>query len=86
MPEIIVKILGFCAGTLTTIAFVPQVLQVYRTRNTKDLSLGMFLVMSSGVALWLLYGILQQDWAVIVANAVTLPLALYIVMMKIKHK
>ncbi len=78
-------VIGLLAGALTTISFVPQVVRVWRTKHTRDLSLGMFIAMSSGVALWLCYGVIQHDIAVILANSVTLPLALYIVVMKLKH-
>jgi MtN3 and saliva related transmembrane protein len=67
--------LGYVAGTLTTLAFVPQVLHVYRTRSTKDVSQGMFLMFTTGVALWLLYGIWIASAPVIWTNAVTLMLA-----------
>lgn len=79
-----VTLLGLLAGTLTTLAFVPQVLQVLRTRSTKDISLGMFTMFCAGVALWLAYGLLLQDVAVVAANGVTLVLALTILVLKIR--
>ena len=77
---------GLAAGTLTTIAFVPQVIQAWRTRSTNDISLLMFALFSLGVALWLVYGICIAAWPVIVANVVTLALSLVILYLKLRHK
>ena len=70
---------------LTTVAFIPQLLHVVRTRSTKDISLGMFVLFSVGVAMWLAYGVLVSDVAVIAANAVTLALALVILGFKLRY-
>ncbi|MFZ5722165.1 MAG: SemiSWEET transporter [Pseudomonadota bacterium] len=79
-------LLGYLAAFCTTVAFVPQAWQVYRTRSTADLSLGMFLTFSVGVALWLLYGVAIGSTPVIVANVATLLLAGYILAMKLTEK
>ena len=65
------KIIGFIAGALTTISFVPQVVKTYKTRSAKGLSLGMFGIFWMGSVCWLTYGILIQDFPVIAANTVT---------------
>lgn len=78
--------LGALAGTLTTAAFVPQVLKTWKSRSAEDVSLAMFLIFSAGVLLWLVYGILIGATPIIVANAVTLVLALAILAMKIRYK
>lgn len=78
-------LIGLAAGVLTTVAFVPQVLKVWRTRSARDLSLAMYLVFTTGVALWLLYGILIDSRPLVVANAVTFVLALFILVMKLRH-
>ena len=80
------NILGFAAGALTTLAFLPQVIKTWRSRRTRDISLGMFVIFSSGVFLWLLYGIQVGAMPIILANSVTLILALTILIFKIKHK
>jgi MtN3 and saliva related transmembrane protein len=77
--------LGMLAGTLTTIAFLPQVIRTWRTRSTADISLVMFLVLCSGVLLWLMYGLLRGDWPVIISNAVTILLAGTILFFKLRH-
>jgi MtN3 and saliva related transmembrane protein len=78
----LVQFLGYLAGTLTTVAFVPQVLRTWRTRSSDDLSLGMLVVFTLGVTLWLLYGIAITSTPVILANAVTLVLALTLLVLK----
>jgi len=82
----IANIIGLLAGAFTTAAFIPQVIKTLKTRSTKDISLGMFLVTSTGLALWLLYGILAGALPVIVANSISLPLCLTIVAFKLKYK
>ncbi len=82
MPELRPEMLGYLAGALTTVSLVPQVIQVYRTRSTQDVSLGMFLLFSLGVLAWLLYGLWIDSPPVIVANALTLVLALSVLWAK----
>jgi MtN3 and saliva related transmembrane protein len=77
--------LGFVAGTLTTISFVPQVLHAWRSKRCDDLSWAMLLTFSAGVLLWLVYGLRLWAMPVIVANAVTLALLLIIMVMKIRY-
>jgi MtN3 and saliva related transmembrane protein len=80
MPELI----GYAAAVLTTISFVPQVWQTYRTRDVSGISLGMYVVFACGVFLWLAYGLVLGAWPIVVANAVTLALALAILAMKVR--
>lgn len=75
--------IGFFAAFCTTLSFLPQVLKIVQTRDTQSLSLMMYVIFTLGVATWLVYGILRSDSAVIVANAVTLVLALIILGFKI---
>ncbi len=79
------EIIGYVAGSLTTLAFVPQVLQIYRTKSVKDVSLAMFLLFTLGVALWLGYGIMTHSFPVVAANAVTLILSFVILYFKWKY-
>lgn len=78
-----ITILGLLAGTLTTISFVPQVIKTWKTKSAEDLSLGMYIIFCLGVLLWLIYGIVISDLPVIVANVVTLILALTLLYFKI---
>jgi MtN3 and saliva related transmembrane protein len=78
------EIIGSLAATLTTTAFIPQAWQVWRTRHTADISLGMYALFTTGVALWLGYGILLNAWPIIIANFITLLLAGVVLLMKLK--
>jgi MtN3 and saliva related transmembrane protein len=77
--------IGSVAAMLTTTAFIPQVIQVWRTRHTKDISLGMYMIFTSGVALWAIYGWMIASWPVVVANVFTLLLAGSVLAMKLRY-
>lgn len=79
------SLLGFVAGTLTTISFIPQVVHAWRSKRCDDLSWGMLLTFSAGVLLWLVYGIRLWAMPIIVANAVTLALLLAIMALKMSY-
>jgi MtN3 and saliva related transmembrane protein len=78
--------LGLLAGGLTTASFVPQVTKIWKTKSAKDVSLKMFVAFCIGVGLWLTYGVIKKDWAILLTNGVTLLLGLAILLMKIKYK
>ena len=80
-----VEDIGFVAAFCTTIAFVPQLLRVLKLRSARDISLGTFLLFSTGVALWLLYGLYTGSRPVVVANLVTLLLSLSILYLKLRY-
>ncbi|MGB2370057.1 MAG: SemiSWEET transporter [Flavobacteriaceae bacterium] len=65
------EIIGLIAAVCTTFAFVPQVMKVWKTKQTKDLSLRMYSIMFLGIILWLVYGILIDSLSIILANVVT---------------
>jgi MtN3 and saliva related transmembrane protein len=77
--------IGYAAAFCTTGAYVPQVLRVWRTRSTQDISLKMFLVLVTGLALWLTFGVLKGEWPIMLANGITLVLARAILLFKLKH-
>jgi MtN3 and saliva related transmembrane protein len=76
---------GLSAAFLTTIAFLPQALKIWKTKSAKDVSLHTFLAFTAGVALWLVYGILRQELPLILSNGVTLALAGAILTMKLRY-
>lgn len=76
--------LGLLAACLTTLAFIPQVAHTLRTRETRGLSLGMYAVFTTGVALWLAYGLALRDLPLIAANGVTLVLAGAVLLCKLR--
>jgi MtN3 and saliva related transmembrane protein len=81
-----IDILGLVAGTLTTIAFLPQLHKTWKSKSAKDVSSVMMITFCIGVFLWLIYGLAIHAMPVIVANAVTLILALLILVLKIRYK
>ena len=83
---ILKKYLGFFAAFCTTIAFLPQAFKVWKSNNTKDISLSMFIIFTIGVFSWLIYGILIYDFPIIIANSFTLIFSLFILFYIIKNK
>jgi MtN3 and saliva related transmembrane protein len=79
-------VLGFMAGTLTTLSFVPQAHKAWRSKRCDDLSWGMLFAFAAGVSLWLTYGLMLRAAPIIVANAVTLALVLTIAGMKARYR
>lgn len=77
--------IGFLAGALTTIAFVPQALKMYTTKSGKDVSARMLMIFSAGVVLWLIYGFMIGSLPVILSNVVTLVLSATIIALKIRY-
>lgn len=81
-----IDILGYTAACLTTISFLPQAVAAVRTGTTDGLSLPMYALFSTGVALWFAYGVAVQSWPVILANVVTLAFALIILGLIIRNR
>jgi len=81
----LIELIGSMAGLLTTIAFVPQVVKTWRSGSAEDISLFMFILFSLGVLLWLVYGLAIHSRPVVIANGITLVLALSILVMKLRH-
>ena len=81
-----VNIVGYAAGALTTIAFVPQVIKIWKSKRASDISMGTFAIFSFGVTMWLLYGIQLGAVPIVLANGATLLLSLSILFFKIKYK
>lgn len=76
-------IIGYSAAFLTTVSFLPQVIKIIRTKDTKSLSLGMYLLLTAGIVLWITYGILRNDYVLIIANVFTILLTLIVLIYKI---
>ncbi len=81
--QLSIETLGYIAAFCTTSSFLPQAILTIRTRDTESLSFGMYSLFTTGVLFWLIYGIGQQDYAIIWANAITLILAATILSFKI---
>jgi MtN3 and saliva related transmembrane protein len=80
------ELIGFVAATLTTASFIPQAWLTFKTKDVSGISLGMYSVFTTGVAAWLVYGLMLGAWPVVVANAVTLALASGILVMKLRYR
>lgn len=77
--------IGYAAALLTTLAFVPQAVKTIRSKDTRGISLGMYVVFTAGVACWLAYGIVLGSWPMILANVVTFALASTILALKLRY-
>jgi len=77
--------IGYMAATLTTLSFVPQALKTIRSRDTRGISLGMYVVFTIGIVAWFVYGLVLGSWPMILANAVTFLLAATILVLKLRH-
>ncbi len=80
----LIEVVGSVAATFTTLAFVPQVIQTWKSKHARDLSLGMFSMFTTGVVLWLIYGLLIGSWPIIIANTITAMLAGTILYFKLR--
>jgi MtN3 and saliva related transmembrane protein len=79
-------VIGFFAAVLTTASFIPQAWHTFRTRDVSGISLGMYSAFTAGVACWLVYGLLLGAWPIVIANLVTLSLAIAILVMKLRFR
>jgi len=79
-------LIGTMAAVCTTAAFIPQAILVYKTRDTKSISLPMYLVFNFGVICWAIYGFLIKSNPILSANIITFIFAFYILIMKVKDK
>lgn len=77
------SLVGFLAACCTTASYVPQLKKCFDTGTAEDLSLKMLLILSTGIALWVAYGVMQHDWVIIIANAVSLALLLMLLGFKL---
>jgi MtN3 and saliva related transmembrane protein len=82
----VITILGFVAGTLTTLSFLPQVHKAWSTKRCDDLSAGMLLSLGTGAFLWLIYGFVMRAGPIIAANLVTLPLVAALIVLKVRYR
>jgi MtN3 and saliva related transmembrane protein len=81
----ITDLLGYAAGTLTTISLLPQVWRTFRSKDVSGISLRMYFIFTAGVAIWLAYGIVLQEQPMILANSVSLVLACMVLAMKLRY-
>jgi MtN3 and saliva related transmembrane protein len=82
----IAQIIGLAAGTITSITFLPQVIRIWKTRSAKDLSMLMMIMLIIGTLLWLSYGLMIRDAAIIYTNSMVLTMSMIMMFFKLKYK
>ncbi len=80
------NLVGYAAAVLTTVAFVPQALKSWQTRDLSGVSLPMYSLFTAGVAMWFVYGVMLGSWPIIIANAITIVLASVVLTLKLMHR
>lgn len=80
-----INIIGFLAAAGTTIAFIPQVIRSVKTKSTKDISFAMYSLFCIGISLWIIYGIFLNSYPIILANSITLILAITVLITKLQY-
>lgn len=80
-----VDILGYSAGFITALTFLPQVLKTYKEKSARDISLNMFLIAATNEIMWVVYGFLKNDMVIVLTNVVVLVLSLTMVVFKLKY-
>jgi len=81
-----IVLVGYIAGALTTISFIPQVVRAWKLKETRDLSLAMLILFAAGILLWTWYGIWTESLPIIAANMITFVLILVLLGLKIRYK
>ena len=81
-----IVLIGYIAGALTTISFIPQVVRAWKLKETRDLSLAMLILFAAGILLWTCYGIWTESLPIIVANVTTFVLILVLLGLKLRYK
>lgn len=81
-----ISILGLVAGVLTSSSLLPQLIKIVKNKKVEDLSTGMFATLMAGVALWIVYGVLRDDFPIIATNAFSLLLNIIILFLRFKYK
>ncbi len=80
-----ISIFGFIAAFCTTISFIPQIIKILKEKNTRDISIGMYIIFTFGILMWLIYGIMLNELPIIIANFFTLVFSCIILYFKFKN-
>lgn len=81
-----VDILGYAAGAITSLTFLPQVIKTWREKSAKDVSLLMFIIAAINEVMWIVYGVLLNNWVIILTNAIVLAMSLTMIYLKLRYK
>lgn len=80
-----VEILGYAAGAITCLTFLPQVIKTWRSKSAKDVALNMFIIAAVNEVMWIVYGVLLNNWVIILTNAVVLIMSLTMIWLKFRY-
>ena len=80
-----VDIIGYVAGAITTLTFLPQVIKTWKERSAKDVSLMMFIIAAVNEVLWITYGVMLDNWVIIITNSIVLAMSLTMIALKLKY-
>ena len=83
MTDLHIGLMGIIAGTCTTVSLIPQIIKIVKTKQVRDISLYMFVILSTGIFLWFIYGILIDEFPIILANGMSFVLSSYVIGAKI---
>ncbi len=81
-----VDILGYSAGFITSLTFLPQVIKTWKEKSAKDISLLMFLIAAVNEIMWIVYGVLLNNWVIILTNSIVLAMSLIMIFLKLRYK
>jgi len=80
-----VNILGYSAGFITSLTFLPQVIKTWKEKSAKDISLLMFVIAAINEVMWIAYGILKNDWVIIITNVVVIAMSIIMIFLKLRY-
>lgn len=78
-------ILGYSAGAITSLTFLPQVIKTWKEKSAKDVALNMFLIAAINEVMWIVYGVLLNNWVIILTNSIVLSMSLIMIFLKLKY-
>jgi MtN3 and saliva related transmembrane protein len=81
-----ITVTGIIAGTFTSLSMLPQLVKIIREKKAENISLSAFLVLLTGLALWVVYGFLKTDWPLIITNVVALLINLTMILLSVRYK
>jgi len=81
-----VDILGYAAGAITSLTFLPQVIKTWKEKSAKDVSLLMFIIAAINEVMWIVYGVLLNNWVIILTNSIVLAMSLTMIYLKLRYK
>ena len=80
-----VDILGYSAGFITSLTFLPQVIKTWKEKSAKDISLMMFIIAAVNEVMWIVYGVLLNNWVIILTNSIVLTMSLIMIFLKLRY-